>query len=94
MIVVIALKFELQATKSTMVLPYCSNTAPILTPNASISMMKVSLKLGSVRIGAVVNSCFNCSKLWFACIVYVKVTFLSKSERGATMVAYHLMNFL
>jgi len=47
-------------------LPYCVRTAPMPSPEASVSFVKESLKLGMAKVGVIVMACLRAEKAAFA----------------------------
>jgi hypothetical protein len=66
-------------------LPYCIRTAPIPFPNASHSTVKVFVKSGVVKTGALHITSLSCSKNLVASGVYENASFLVSAVNGAAI---------
>jgi hypothetical protein len=66
-------------------LPCCDKTVPILSPDASVLMVKESLKLGITNVDVVVIACLRTRKVVSASSFQPNFPFLSRLFRGCAM---------
>ncbi|MCI53669.1 hypothetical protein A2U01_0074916, partial [Trifolium medium] len=62
------------------------STAPMPDPEASVSKINFSVKLGSAKTGAADIAIFNCSKALLASSFHSKESFFNKAVSGAARV--------